>query len=265
MGRPTHTDCCLLSEVEATRIWSTMRILNLGCGTKVSPSPDVMNIDWSITLRMKKNRALRVAAPLFLRGQRLDRFNSLPQNTMLHNLAKGLPFASNSVDVVYHSHLLEHLDTDTATTFLMEAKRVLKLGGIHRIVVPDLERAASAYVLHLSTSQSDSDEACRHDSYVAALIEQSVRREAYGTSQQKPLRRSIENALLGGARRRGETHQWMYDRVNLGALLVSLGYRDPQLQSYSDSLVPNWNEYGLDVDERGNEYKPESLYMEALR
>ena len=200
-----------------------------------------------------------------LKGERLDRFNSLPDNIMAHNLAKGLPFDSNSIDVVYHSHLLEHLDKDNAKIFLLEVRRVLKLGGIQRIVVPDLEKACRDYISHIPISENNYNEASNHDFYIAAIIEQSVRREAFGTSQQKPLRRFIENAFLGDARRRGETHHWMYDRINLGALLVSLGYKYTQLQSYNQSLIPNWNQYGLDLDEHGNEYKPESLYIETLK
>ena len=184
---------------------------------------------------------------------------------MAHNLAKGLPFDSNSIDVVYHSHLLEHLDKDNAKIFLLEVRRVLKLGGIQRIVVPDLEKACRDYISHIPISENNYNEASNHDFYIAAIIEQSVRREAFGTSQQKPLRRFIENAFLGDARRRGETHHWMYDRINLGALLVSLGYKYTQLQSYNQSLIPNWNQYGLDLDEHGNEYKPESLYIETLK
>jgi len=55
----------------------------------------------------------------------------------------------------------------------------------------------------------------------------------------------------------------MYDRINLGALLISIGYKDVQFQNYNQSLIPNWNSYGLDFDECGNEYKPGSLYIEA--
>lgn len=244
---------------------NTVKILNLGCGTKVSPSPEVINIDWSLYLRVKEHRLLRAIAPLVVKGERLNRFNALPDNIMVHNVAKRLPFDSDSIDVVYHSHLLEHLDRDLAKNFLLEVKRVLKLGGIQRIVVPDLEKPCRAYLSHFPMCENDADEAGRHDAYVAAMIEQSVRREADGTSHQKPLRRFIENALLGDARRRGETHQWMYDRINLGALLVSLGYKNPQLQKHDTSLIPHWNEYGLDLDERGNEYKPESLYIEAQK
>ena len=75
----------------------------------------------------------------------------------------------------------------------------------------------------------------------------------------------MENILVGDARRRGETHQWMYDRINLSALLVRLGYRAPRCQSHDTSLIPRWHAYGLDVDEQGQEYKPGSLYMEAQK
>ncbi len=145
----------------------------------------------------------------------------------------------------------------------MEVKRVLRPGGIQRIVVPDFERLCRAYLENVSVCDVQPAEITTHDRYVAALIEQSVRKEAYGTSQQKPFRRFVENLLLGDARRRGETHQWMYDRINLSALLTSLGYRNPHPRTYNSSLIPNWNDYGLDIDEQGNEYKPGSLYMEA--
>lgn len=242
-----------------------MKILNLGCGTKVSLNPEVINIDWSIYLRMKKDRFLRTFVPLLVKGERLKRFNTLSDHIVVHNLAKGLPFTSDSIDVVYHSHLLEHFDKDIARMFLLEVQRVLKPDGIQRIVVPDLENVCRAYLSHLSMSETDADEANKHDSYVAAIIEQSVRREAFGTSQQKPMRRFIENVLLGDARQRGETHQWMYDRITLVTLLVSLGYKNPIVQSYNTSLVANWKQYGLELDEHGNEYKPGSLYIEAQK
>ncbi len=242
-----------------------MKILNLGCCTKTSNKPGVINIDWSIYLRLKRMKIFRPVVPLFVKGERLDRFNSLPDNIMVHNLAKGIPFNSDSVDVVYHSHLLEHLDRDVAEKFLIEAKRVLKPGGIHRIVVPDFRKACRAYIAHISSCETNPEESDNHDSYIATLLEQSVRREASGTSQQNSLRRFVENLILGDARRRGETHQWMYDRINLKSKLINIGYKEVHVQNYNTSLIPNWTEYGLDVDEKGNQYKPESLYVEALK
>jgi len=242
-----------------------MKMLNLGCGTKTSNKPGVTNIDWSIYLRLKKMKIFKPIALLFVKGERLERFNSFPDNIMTHNLAKGIPFNSDSVDVVYHSHLLEHLDRNVAEKFLIEVKRVLKPGGIHRIAVPDLEKACRAYIAHILSCEAEPDESDDHDSFIATLLEQSVRKEAFGTSQQNSWRRFVENLILGDARRRGETHQWMYDRINLKAKLINIGYKEVNLQAYNTSLIPNWVEYGLDVDEKGNQYKPESLYVEALK
>src|SRR5713101_878977 len=125
-----------------------MRILNLGCGSKASSSPDIVNIDWSIALRLRRNRLLRPLVPLWATGDRLQRFNALPSNIICHNLAHGIPFLTESVDAVYHSHFLEHLDRGAARQFLLEVKRVLRPGGIQRIVVPDLEKLCRAYVAH---------------------------------------------------------------------------------------------------------------------
>jgi SAM-dependent methyltransferase len=225
----------------------------------------VINIDWSVYLRLRRNRVTRKLAPLFLKGERLARFRSLSDNILVHNLAKGIPFPSDSLDAVYHSHMLEHLDRDVARAFMLEIKRVLKPGGLQRVVVPDLEKACKAYLSHISDCEANADEANEHDRYVAAILEQCVRREASGTSTQRPIRRSVENLLLGDARRRGETHQWMYDRFNLGTLLKSTGYRDVRIQSYDESLIPDWNRYGLDQDGRGGEYKADSLYLEATK
>ena len=242
-----------------------MKILNLGCGTKTCDKPEVINIDWSIYLRLKRMATVRPIIPLVIRGERLKRFNAIPDNILVHDLAKGIPFDSDSVDVVYHSHILEHLDRDVALRFLVEVKRVLKPGGIHRIVVPDFEKACRVYIEHLKSCETDAAESDKHDDYIAPLLEQSVRREASGTSQQGALRRRLENLLLGDARRRGETHQWMYDRINLRAKLISVGYADVRVQDYDTSVIPNWPDYKLDVDDHGNQYKPESLYMEARK
>jgi len=242
-----------------------MKILNLGCGTKVSAKPNVVNIDWSVMLRMKKNPVFRAVAPMVLKGERRARFESLPDNIMVHNLAKGIPFENGSFDAVYHSHILEHLDREVARGFLAEIKRVLKPGGIVRIVVPDLEKACREYLSHVSVSESDASEAGKHDEFVAAILEQSVRREPSGTSRQRPFRRFVENALLGDARRRGETHQWMYDRINLAAFLEQAGFVSPLIQVYDRSQIPEWGDYGLDQDAQGNEYKLESLYIEARK
>ena len=80
-----------------------MKILNLGCGVKTSDNPDVINIDWSIKLVLKNNKLLKVLFNIFLSSQRRQSIDDLPSNILVHDLAKGIPYDDNSIDVVYHS------------------------------------------------------------------------------------------------------------------------------------------------------------------
>lgn len=238
-------------------------VLNLGCGYQTSDR--CINIDWSIPVRLKGSRIGRRVAPLLLTGDRLAGFEELSDNVMRHDLRKGIPFPDGSVDAVYHSHVLEHLDRDVVPGFLAEVHRVLRPGGIHRIVVPDLEAQARAYLDTLDGALVGATEPTAHEESVHVLIEQMVRREAWGTSTRGPVRRWLENRLLGDARSRGETHQWMWDRVSLPHELEVAGFHDPQVLSNTESQIPGWGSYLLDETPEGAEYKPGSMYVEATR
>jgi ubiquinone/menaquinone biosynthesis C-methylase UbiE len=238
-----------------------VKVLNLGCGTKTSPK--AINIDWSIYLSIKKNPFFRLCAPIFLNGDRRNKFKRLDDTILVHDIRRGIPFGNQSIDVVYHSHVFEHIDRKDAPKFLREVKRVLIPGGIHRIVVPDMEYLCSAYLRHVAHVEDNPDSIRDHDHYISQIIEQSVRKEAYGSTQQAFLRRLLENLMLGDARTRGETHQWMYDRFNLANLLHENGFTNIRILSFNKSSIPDWESFGLEVREDGSEYKQQSLYIEA--
>jgi SAM-dependent methyltransferase len=238
-------------------------IVNLGCGNKTHP--DCVNIDWSIYARIKRNPVARRVAPIVFNGTRLEQFDALADNVVVHDLRKGIPLGDESADVVYHSHVLEHVDRDAVPGFLAEIRRVLKPGGVHRVVVPDLERYARRYLASLEQGLSDSEAHVRHDSRVSEMLHQMVRREAFGTSAQRPLRRRVENLVLGDARKRGESHMWMWDRVNLPQALMDAGFHDAQIVDWQSSRFAGWNAMALDRDAAGGEYKLGSLYVEATR
>jgi predicted SAM-dependent methyltransferase len=242
-----------------------MKILNIGCGTKTSSDPRVVNMDFSMYLVIKSSPILSRLSKLFLSEERQARLKSLPDSILVHDLRKGIPFPDGSIDAVYHSHFLEHLDPPIVRLFLTEVKRVLKPGGIQRIAVPDLEKLAREYMEHLQACVADPAKTPDHDRYIATMIEQMVRREAFGTAQQTPRRRAIERMILGDARKQGQTHQWMYDRINLPHILREVGYRDITVERYDTSRIPDWNLFGLDRNDRNGEYKPESIYVEAVR
>jgi len=122
-----------------------MRVLNLGCGSKTSSR--CINIDWSPYLRVKKNKLLRVLVAPFLNEERRHRLIMLSDNVMAWNLRKGIPFPDESVDAVYHSHILEHIDRKDVASFQKEIYRVLKSGGktIADLPIAPLASAAPSY------------------------------------------------------------------------------------------------------------------------
>ncbi|MFA4942877.1 MAG: methyltransferase domain-containing protein [Patescibacteria group bacterium] len=50
----------------------------------------------------------------------------------------GLPFADDSVDLIFHEDFIEHLSQKDQIIFLAETCRVLKPGAVHRINTPNL-------------------------------------------------------------------------------------------------------------------------------
>jgi hypothetical protein len=73
------------------------------------------------------------------------------------------------------------------------------------------------------------------------------------------------NALnIGQFRLGGEIHQWMYDRYSLSELLKKHGFENVKVVSATESQIPNWSNYNLDMMD-GKVRKPDSLFMEAQK
>jgi SAM-dependent methyltransferase len=70
---------------------------------------------------------------------------------------------------------------------------------------------------------------------------------------------------LGKFRRQGEIHQWMYDSYSLARLLIEVDFSSPQRCEPTESQIPNWATYCLDSEIDGAIYKPDSMYMEAVK
>lgn len=99
-----------------------------------------------------------------------------------HNLLKGLPFEDNKFDVVYHSQVLEHFSKLDAPKFISECYRVLKVGGVLRVVVPCLENICNEYSRLLNENlTTPSDESSAHyDWILLEMFDQMVRNKPGG-------------------------------------------------------------------------------------
>lgn len=61
----------------------------------------------------------------------------------------GFPMEANALDVVYLSHVLEHFSAEGGVRLASECHRVLRPGGVLRVVVPDLEGICREYLRQL--------------------------------------------------------------------------------------------------------------------
>lgn len=128
-----------------------LKILNLGCGTRFYSAHT--NLD----------------------------FTSSHPTVRACDLAAGIPFADGQFDVVYHSHVLEHFSEPAGRLFLKECARVLKSAGIIRVVVPDLEGIARAYLATLRNEAVGSKvNAADHEWMLLELYDQAVRTKSGG-------------------------------------------------------------------------------------
>ncbi|MBW4649279.1 MAG: methyltransferase domain-containing protein [Kastovskya adunca ATA6-11-RM4] len=74
------------------------------------------------------------------------------------------------------------------------------------------------------------------------------------------------NALqIGRFRQGGEVHQWMYDRYSLTRLLKKCGLDSIIQRTATESYIPDWTSFNLDTEPDGNVYKPDSLFIEAIK
>lgn len=129
-----------------------MKALNIGCGSITHPA--WVNLDF---------------APSSLEVEVWD-------------IRKGLPYANNSVDYCYSSHLIEHLTSEDAYQLLTECFRILKPKGILRVAVPDLETIARNYLRFLEQADSGVKEAvASYDWTMLELYDQVVRDRVGGS------------------------------------------------------------------------------------
>jgi predicted SAM-dependent methyltransferase len=91
------------------------------------------------------------------------------------DVSQSIPFPDQHFDVVYHSHVIEHIRANDVQRFLRECRRVLKRGGIMRVATPDLERLCAAYLDTLRTHAT-----ADHEWLVIELIDQTVREQSGG-------------------------------------------------------------------------------------
>ena len=128
---------------------SELSLVNLGCGLHCLPK--WVNVDGSLTSLLSTKYTFANKFIYRLAGAssyyEFKDYNRIVSDNKLHwyNLSDGVPFYENSIDIVYTSHFLEHLNKDDGYKFLENIYNSLKEGGVLRVVVPDLDIAIQRF------------------------------------------------------------------------------------------------------------------------
>ena len=210
--------------------------VNIGCGA--TPTSGWVNFDNSLTIRVARwpivMRGLRGLRVLSGQSYRLAMIAN-GQDVRFANAALRIPCLNNSVEVVYSSHMIEHLDRREAQAFLLEVRRILMPGGVVRLAAPDLARLVKDY---LTTGDADGFIADTH------------------MSQARPagLVPRMRSALIGP-----RNHLWMYDGRSLSELLCNVGFANVSVMPPGKTNITDPG--SLDLEERPEQ----SVYVEAFQ
>jgi SAM-dependent methyltransferase len=204
--------------------------VNLGCG----PSAPVnwLNVDGSWNAWLSNHKGLRQALKVFgIIGRDIPGAN-WSVRPLVHDLAKPLPFGDDSVSAIYGAHVLEHLYLNDARKLLSECQRVLRKGGVLRLVVPDLHAMTESYLnkkngcgIHSSHNCLPADE----------LNEKLGFRSAAAPSGNIFFR-------LYSVWKDFHHHKWMYDADSLRSYMERAGFEEVREKRYLESEIPGIEE-----------------------
>lgn len=123
---------------------------------------------------------------------------------------KPLPFTDGEVDIIYSEMMLEHITPQQAWSFLAECHRILRLGGLIRIVIPDF---------CLSWRLKDPD---------WLRVNQGV------TGNDGTLRDQMKSIIFAHG------HQGLWNSELLQAVMESIGFRDTAIHRAGESNRPEF-------------------------
>ena len=192
-------------------------LLNVGCGN-VRPV-NWVNTDSSINALVQKVPLIgKLAAKTLIKSSIY-----LSDNFQYMNLNKYWKFKNESVDVVYASHIFEHLNDRARKIFFEESFRVLKTGGTLRIVVPDLFKLSKKYVFDYESSNKNASHSFMH----------SLNLHQVGNTKNNL--KNIFKRFFNWLQKYPHLHKYMYDQFSLKELLHNYGFKNINIMEMGKS------------------------------
>ena len=207
--------------------------LHLGCG--LTTPAGWLNVDGSWNARLAKHpfaRSILARLGVISKAQSQVSFDA---GIFWHDLAKPLPWGDATFSAVYSSHTLEHLHLDTTRALLRECLRVLKPGGVCRMVVPDLRTIALEYAGMYVFPQPD----CY--TYITSEVRASrPKADVFNMKLLAHSERAHRGSLpyrLYASLKDFHSHKWMYDADSLAHYMREAGFVEVAPREVHDSRV----------------------------
>lgn len=181
------------------------KYVQYGCGWTAPES--WRNFDASPTLRFER---LPFVGKMYTKNH--ARF---PENVEYGDIVKGLPIPTESCAAVYCSHVLEHLSLEDFRKALQNTYRILKSGGVFRLVLPDLEYSIKKYI-----------ECTSGDAALTFMKETSLGQERRNRSI-----KGVIFSLFGNSQ-----HLWMWDYKSIEIELEGAGFKNIRRVQFGDAL-----------------------------
>ena len=182
-----------------------MNCINFGCGLSVASG--WKNYDASPTLFLQRLPVFGKIISSMVEPQ-------FPSPAKYGDITKELPEESSGTDLIYCSHVLEHLALEDFRNGLREVYRLLKNNGVFRGVLPDLQTCVEEYV------RDAHEDACSRFMNATSL---GV------VSKGRGFKKIISN-YFGNS-----NHLWMWDFRGLSKELEAAGFCNIRKASFGDS------------------------------
>ena len=157
------------------------------------------------------------------------------------DVRQGLPYQDGAVDLIYASHFLDHLDAESVVPFLGQCHRVLRLGGVARFAVMDVEKLVKAY----QEQRMGSFDYCQ-PAFYKGIKSQGLKFGLFAAGS------------LSG-RKDYTGHYWISDYDGVAELLSRAGFTDIHNMASGESLSATIRAEVKDT------YQDHTIYVEARK
>jgi predicted SAM-dependent methyltransferase len=174
------------------------------------------------------------------------------KDVIAHNLLKGIPFPDNYFEVLYHSQVLEHFPKEKACDFIKECNRVLKPGGVIRVVVPDLENIVDEYKKYLDESLKNPNEIseANYEWILLEMYDQTVRNYSGGQMAEFLKRPNVIN------------EKYVIDRIGYVGRKIRDNYLNSDTHSFKKNMEKAFSSF--DMFKKAIRYVFSKIYEKAF-